>query len=173
LLPLLLAAFFIGDPPPGAVEIGLLDAGEEAEHVETGGHVRVVHMFDITGVGSQSHTRPPTRGVAVDDADLLLVLGVAPATLDPAPDRRRGPDRVGLSPVPCSTCGQPACFTRVVDVPGRGLCWLDRCRPCFLATVALQSSRVPSITGGILADLRAAAAEARVPLTVLIDGEAG
>jgi len=95
----------------------------------------------------------------VNDADLLLHLDIDPAALDPAPDRRRGPDRVGLSPVPCSTCGQPARFTRVVDLPGRGPCWLDRCRACFLATVGMQPSQVPSTMAGILADLRAAMAE--------------
>lgn len=33
-LPLLLAVFFVSDPPPGAVEVGLLYAFEEAQHVE-------------------------------------------------------------------------------------------------------------------------------------------
>ena len=106
------------------------------------------------------------------DADLLLALGIDPSTLDPALCRRAGRDRVGATPVPCSLCGAPARFTRIVDV-GRGPCWLDRCRACFLATVGMQPNRAPSSTAEILADLRAAAAVAGVALTVAVDGEAG
>ncbi|MFE2297894.1 hypothetical protein ACFXAW_06825 [Streptomyces sp. NPDC059445] len=91
------------------------------------------------------------------DADLLLRLGIDPATLDPAPEPKRGPDRVGLDPVPCVLCGAPARFTRIVALDG-GPCWLDRCCPCFLATVDLQPSRMPVSVDGIVADLRAAMA---------------
>ncbi|MCX4993417.1 hypothetical protein [Streptomyces sp. NBC_00568] len=110
------------------------------------------------------------------DADLLLRLGVDSATLDPAPAHHRGtagPARVGLSPVACTLCAAPARFTRVVDVPGSGPCWLDRCCPCYLATVGMQPSRVPATVDGIVADLRAAAVDAGVALTVLADREAG
>ncbi|MER5875417.1 hypothetical protein ABT119_05750 [Streptomyces sp. NPDC001910] len=100
------------------------------------------------------------------DADLLLRLGVDPDTLAPAVDPRRGPDRVGLNPVPCSTCGQPARFTRIVDLD-QGPRWLDRCRSCFLATVGTQPSRMPATVDGIVADLRAAMAEAGVALTII------
>jgi hypothetical protein len=107
------------------------------------------------------------------DADLLLRLGIDPTTLDPAPTGGRdGFARVGLDPKPCSLCGEPARFTCIVDLD-RGPCWLDRCRDCFLATVGLQPHRMPSTTGGLLADLRAAAVEAGVALTVAIDGGAG
>jgi hypothetical protein len=92
------------------------------------------------------------------DADLLLILGVDPATLDPVLEQRDGPDRVGSSPVPCSTCGQPARFTRIVDLD-HGPRWLDRCRNCFLATVSLQPHRMPASVDGIVADLRAAMAD--------------
>lgn len=106
------------------------------------------------------------------DADLLLHLGIDPTALDPAPAHGRataGPARVGRSPAPCTLCGAPARFTRVVDVPGRGPCWLDRCRACFLATVGIQSSGMPATVDGIVADLRAAAVDAGVALTV-VDG---
>lgn len=99
------------------------------------------------------------------DADLLLILGVDPAALDPVLEQRDGPDRVGSSPVPCSTCGQPARFTRIVNV-GHGPCWLDRCRPCFLATVGMQPSRMPPSVNGIVADVRAA-------MAAVTDHEAG
>jgi hypothetical protein len=43
LLPLLLLALLVGDPAAGALEVGELDAFEEAQEVETGW---VVHAFD-------------------------------------------------------------------------------------------------------------------------------
>lgn len=107
----------------------------------------------------------------MDATDLLRTLGVDPATLNPAPARPRGRDgfdRVGLSPVPCTLCGEPAYVTKVVDVPG-GRRWLDRCRTCFLATVHLDPGGAPSTLDGILADLRAVAAEAGVDLAVVTD----
>lgn len=167
---LLLPPFFVRDPPPGALEVRFLDAFEEEELIETG-DVRVVHMFDITTVESPRSHRGPTRGAAVDATALLRTLGVDPAVLDPAPTRPRGRDgfdRVGLTPVPCSLCGEPAYVTKVVALPG-GQRWLDRCRTCFLATVHLDPGGAPSMMEGILADLRAAAAEAGVDLTVVTD----
>ncbi|WP_159007295.1 hypothetical protein [Streptomyces sp. NRRL S-813] len=47
------------------------------------------------------------------------------------------------------------------------------CRDCFLATVDLEPSRVPGTVAGIVADLRAAAAEAGVQLTVVVDDRGG
>ncbi|GHE69351.1 hypothetical protein GCM10014715_24020 [Streptomyces spiralis] len=44
---------------------------------------------------------------------------------------------------------------------------------CFLAAVDLEPSRVPGTVDGIVADLRAAAAEAGVQLTVVIDDRGG
>ncbi|MER6917580.1 hypothetical protein ABT314_00590, partial [Streptomyces spiralis] len=61
----------------------------------------------------------------------------------------------------------------IIDGPGYGRRWLDRCRDCFLATVDLEPSRVPGTVDGIVADLRAAAAEAGVELTVVIDDRGG
>jgi hypothetical protein len=107
------------------------------------------------------------------DADLLLALGIDPATLDPAPAAGRdGFARVGLDPAPCSLCGRPASVTKALALDG-GHRWLDRCLACFTATARFDSNRTPSTTAGIVADLRAAAAEAGVALTVAVDGEAG
>jgi hypothetical protein len=106
------------------------------------------------------------------DADLLRTLGIDPAALDPAPpwapwrgtavERLDGGHR-------CARCGQPARATRVVDVPGLGLRWLDTCRTHFLAVTRLLPSRMPSTLEGIVADLRAAARDAGAPLTILTD----
>jgi hypothetical protein len=45
-LPLLLFAFFVGDPLPGAGKVAFLDAFEEAEQVKAGHGGGVVHVFD-------------------------------------------------------------------------------------------------------------------------------
>jgi hypothetical protein len=47
-LAFLLATFLVCDPPPGAVEVSLLDAFEEAEQLEAGRRT-VVHVFDSRG----------------------------------------------------------------------------------------------------------------------------
>jgi hypothetical protein len=112
----------------------------------------------------------------MDDADLLLRLGIAAAALDPAPVRARGADaesRVGRNSVPCVLCGEPARFTRVVHLTDRGPRWLDRCRVCFLATVAPHPRPAPTATAALLEDLRQAAAQARVALTIRLADEAG
>ncbi|MFF0792917.1 hypothetical protein [Streptomyces spiralis] len=104
--------------------------------------------------------------------DVLRHLSVEPAGLDPAPSQMRGRDagrRIGRHPRACVGCGRPARVTGIIDVPAYGHRWLDRCRDCFLATVDLEPSRVPPTLEGILADLRAAAAEARVELRILVD----
>ncbi|MGV9351578.1 hypothetical protein ACWDSD_44185 [Streptomyces spiralis] len=99
--------------------------------------------------------------MAIDD--VLHRLGVDPADLAPAPARhvhREAAARIGRTPNPCAGCGEPARTTGIIDVPGYGRRWLDRCRACFLATIDLEPSRVPGTVDEIVADLRAAAAEA-------------
>ncbi|MFG2025387.1 hypothetical protein [Streptomyces sp. NPDC048825] len=50
-LPLLLAACLLGDPPPGALEVLLLYAFEEAQLLESGRRT-TVHVFDSRLYGS-------------------------------------------------------------------------------------------------------------------------
>lgn len=57
--PFLLASLFVGDPPPGAVEVGLLDAFEEAQHVEPG--QLFAHAFDSM-IASTSRNREDPMG---------------------------------------------------------------------------------------------------------------
>ncbi|MFE2486092.1 hypothetical protein ACFXGR_22880 [Streptomyces mirabilis] len=113
----------------------------------------------------------------MNTADLLRTLGIDPAALDPAPPQApyRGTSLVRIDGShPCARCGLPARATRVVDVPGLGRRWLDTCRDDFLAASRLWPSRMPSTMEGIVADLRAAAAEAGADLRILTDdGMAG
>ncbi len=65
--------------------------------------------------------------------DVLHRLGVDPAELTQAPGRqvhREAAARIGRNPCPCAGCGEPARVTGIVDVPGYGRRWLDRCRDC-------------------------------------------
>ncbi|MFF3884065.1 hypothetical protein [Streptomyces sp. NPDC001914] len=106
----------------------------------------------------------------MDDADLLLRLRVDPADLDPAPERLRPADaehRIGL---PCASCGLPGYATRIVRLAD-GCRWLDTCRDHMIASATFQAANRPR--GDILTDLREAAADAGVALTVVIYGEAG
>lgn len=107
-------------------------------------------------------------------ADLLALLDVDPAQLDPAPawapHRGTGSDRLRAGHS-CAGCGQPARVASILDLPDYGLRWLDRCRTCFLATKHLTPHRMPSTMLGILADLHAAAAEAGVRVTVATDDD--
>ncbi|MGV9350995.1 hypothetical protein ACWDSD_40980 [Streptomyces spiralis] len=106
--------------------------------------------------------------------DVLHGLGVDPADLTPALARhvhRDAATRIGRSPCPCAGCGGPARATGIIDVPGYGRRWLDRCRDCLVATIDLEPSRVPGTVDGIVADLCAAAVEAGVQLTVVIEEE--
>ncbi|MFE4818658.1 hypothetical protein ACFRFU_19925 [Streptomyces sp. NPDC056704] len=113
----------------------------------------------------------------MNTADVLRTLAIDPAALDQAPPwapyRGTSLARIDGSH-PCARCGLPARTTRVVDVPGHGRRWLDSCRDCFLAASRLWPSRMPSTVEGIVADLRAAAAEAGAGLTIVTDdGMAG
>jgi hypothetical protein len=113
----------------------------------------------------------------MDIADLLRTLGIDPAALEAAPPwapyRGTGTARLD-GDHRCARCGQPARATRVVDVPGLGRRWLDTCRDDFIAVGRLLPSRMPSTLEGIVADLRAAARDAGVDLTIVTDdGMAG
>ncbi|MGD1219406.1 hypothetical protein AB9Q10_13345 [Streptomyces krungchingensis] len=100
-------------------------------------------------------------------------MGIDLSCLDPAPpDPVRMPgarERIGRNPKLCVACGQPARSTCILDVPGVGPRWQDRCRACFLARVNLEPSRVPVTLEGILADLREGALEAGVRLSIVTD----
>jgi hypothetical protein len=100
------------------------------------------------------------------DADLLRSLGVDPALLDPAPPwaPRAGAERLDGNH-PCVRCGKPARATGVVDVPGYGRRWLDRCMPCLIATTPRGGPRAP--LAETVNVLREAAREAGVALTIV------
>jgi hypothetical protein len=102
------------------------------------------------------------------DTDLLRSLAVDPAQLDPAPPwaPRAGAERLDGSH-PCVCCGEPARATGVVDVPGYGRRWLDRCMPCLIATASRGVPRAP--LADTLAVLQGAAHEAGVALTIVTD----
>lgn len=102
------------------------------------------------------------------DADLLRSLGIDPSQLDPAPPwtPRAGAERLNGSR-PCARCGQPATATGVVDAPGYGRRWLDRCTPCLIATTPRGGPRGP--LAETVAVLQEAAREAGVALTMRTD----
>nr|WTB35184.1 hypothetical protein OG781_42140 [Streptomyces sp. NBC_00830] len=104
------------------------------------------------------------------DADLLRSLNVDPSQLDPAPPwaprQRAGTERLDGSH-PCVRCGDPARATGVVDVPGYGRRWLDRCMPCLIATTPRGGPRAP--LADTLTVLREAAQEAGVTVTIRTD----
>ncbi|MFF1301077.1 hypothetical protein [Streptomyces sp. NPDC058296] len=102
------------------------------------------------------------------DADLLRSLGIDPSQLDAAPPwaPRAGAERLDGSR-PCARCGEPARATGVVDVPGHGRRWLDRCMPCLIATTPRGGPRGP--LEDTVAVLRDAAREAGVALTIGTD----
>jgi hypothetical protein len=104
----------------------------------------------------------------MDDADLLPSLGIDPSQLDPAPPwaPHAGAERLDGNH-PCMRCGEPARATGVVDVPGHGRRWLDRCMPCLIATTPRGGPRGP--LEGTVAVLREAAREAGVALTIATD----
>ncbi|MER7806184.1 hypothetical protein [Streptomyces sp900116325] len=102
------------------------------------------------------------------DADLLRTLGVDASQLDPAPPwvPRAGAERLD-GRHPCVRCGKPASVTGIVDAPGYGRRWLDRCMPCLLATTPRGKPREP--LADTVAVLREAAQEVGVDLTIVAD----
>lgn len=107
----------------------------------------------------------------MEDADLLRSLGVDPGRLDPAPlwtaCGSASIERLDARH-PCVRCGQPSTVAGVVDAPGFGRRWVDRCMPCLIAT----TSRGPvAPLADTLAVLRDAAREAGASLTIVTDGE--
>lgn len=105
-------------------------------------------------------------------ADLLRALNVDPEALDPAPPPTPC-GRVSMVRLdarhPCVRCGQPSTVAGVVDIPGLGRRWVDRCTPCLIATTPRGDP--PAALTGILAVLRNAALEVGVSLTIVTDGE--
>lgn len=105
----------------------------------------------------------------MDVPDLLQSLNVDPADLEPAPPaaplRSSGTRRLEERH-PCLRCGRPATVASVIDVPGRGRCWIDRCTACLVATVDRGGPPVPLTE--TLAVLRDASREAGVRLTVVV-----
>lgn len=106
----------------------------------------------------------------MDDAGLLRSLGVDPSQLDPAPPwaprQSAGVERLDGTH-PCVRCGEPARATGVVEVPGYGRRWLDRCMPCLIATIPRGGARAPLVE--TVNVLREAAREAGVALTIVTD----
>ncbi|MFF3359533.1 hypothetical protein ACFYWN_44830 [Streptomyces sp. NPDC002917] len=106
----------------------------------------------------------------MDDADLLRSLDIDPAQLDPAPPRAPR-QSAGLERLdgahPCVRCGKPARATGVVDVPGHGRRWLDRCMLCLIATTPRGGPRAP--LADTVAVLREAAREAGAALSIVAD----
>ncbi|SFT31796.1 hypothetical protein [Streptomyces sp. ok210] len=106
----------------------------------------------------------------MNDADLLRSLDINPAQLDPAPPweprQSAGTERLD-GEHPCVRCGKPARATGVVDVPGHGRRWLDRCMPCLIATTPRGGPRAPLVE--TVNVLREAAREAGVALTIVTD----
>ncbi|MFD6490706.1 hypothetical protein [Streptomyces sp. NPDC060188] len=109
-------------------------------------------------------------------SDLLHLLGVTVDDLEHAPPEApigsSGKRRLAEGHR-CLRCGRPATVAGVLDIPGRGRLWVDRCTPCMVATTS-RSDRQPAPLEDVLAILRDAALEARVPLRVILeDGHHG
>ncbi|WP_326734027.1 hypothetical protein [Streptomyces sp. NBC_01022] len=104
------------------------------------------------------------------DCELLLFLGIDPATLDPVPQlasRCDFPAERLAARHPCVRCGQPSSAAGIVSTPRHGRRWLDRCMPCLVATTPRGG---PSVSlADILTTLRDAAAEAGVTLRIVTD----
>jgi hypothetical protein len=106
----------------------------------------------------------------MDNADLLQSLDIDPAQLDPAPPwaprQSAGIERLD-GKHPCVRCGQPARVTGVVEVPGHGRRWLDRCMPCLIATTPRGGPRAPLVE--TVNVVREAAREAGAAVTIVTD----
>lgn len=112
----------------------------------------------------------------MDDAALLAFLDVDPDGLKPAPPPRPRPselwDRIGLQPVRCSACGNPAWTTRIITAPGLGYRWLDQCRDHFMAVIAARPKRPPVPMEDTLSVLQTAAEETGLRMRVIASGRA-
>lgn len=112
----------------------------------------------------------------MDSPDLLHLLNVTPDDLEQAPHRAplgsSGKQRLAEDHA-CLRCGRPATVAGVIDIPGRGGFWVDRCTPCMVATTS-RSDKPPAPLEEVLVVLRDAALEANVRLLVLLeDGQHG
>ncbi|MFJ8995639.1 hypothetical protein ACIRQH_35190 [Streptomyces sp. NPDC102279] len=107
----------------------------------------------------------------MDETAILAALGADPTTLDPAPEHLHTADARRRFGRPCSSCGTPGVSTRIIRLP-HGHCWLDSCRDHMLKSFRLREGTGPR-TVDVFADLREAAAEAGVALTVITDEAAG
>ncbi|MFI7020913.1 hypothetical protein [Streptomyces sp. NPDC050164] len=99
--------------------------------------------------------------------DAARKLGVAPASLPPAPPAPRFAEtwaRMQHEP-PCSACGQLSRTSGMIHDPAHGPRWFDRCRECFLATP--PTLRVPPTR--FLQELPEVAADARLRLHTYTD----
>ncbi|QQM45236.1 hypothetical protein [Streptomyces liliifuscus] len=111
----------------------------------------------------------------MDDEAILRFLAVDPATLKPAPPPRPRPpelwDRIGLNPVQCSACDNPAWTTRIITAPGLGFRWLDQCRDHAMAVIAARPKRPPVPLADTLAVLQRAAEEAGLRMRVIASSD--
>lgn len=112
----------------------------------------------------------------MDDAAMLRFLAVDPADLKPAPPPSPRPpelwDRIGLNPVPCSACGNPAWTTRIIAAAGLGHRWLDQCRDHAMAVIAARPKRPPVPVEEALSVLQQAAEETGLRMRVIASGRA-
>lgn len=128
----------------------------------------------MAGAPPCQHRSVPTHSSKATqvDADFLQSLGIDLARLDPAPTwtacGSAGIERLDARH-PCVRCGQPSTVASVVDAPGFGRRWVDRCMPCLIATTPRGGSAAP--LADTLAVLRGAAREAGVALTIVTDGK--
>lgn len=108
----------------------------------------------------------------MDIDDLLAKADVDVSRLEPAPAGARHRDvilRILAAPVkPCTACGAPSPTARIIETPS-GRRWVDLCRDHGLAV--MPRSAPPALVR-VIADLRAAAAAARLPLRVRTPGHA-
>lgn len=111
----------------------------------------------------------------MDDAALLAFLDVDPGDLKPAPPPSPRPpelwDRIGLDPVRCSACNNPAWTTRIIAVPGLGYRWLDQCRDHAMAVIAARTKRPSVPMSETLSVLREAAEESGLRMRVIASGD--
>lgn len=105
--------------------------------------------------------------------ELLAKAAVDVTHLEPAPAGARHRDVItrilATPPKPCTACGAPSPTARIIDTPD-GRRWVDLCRDHGLAVMPRTA---PPALDRVIADLRAAAAAARLPLRVRAPGHRG